>query len=331
MNPKSRATNESVKPFAFKTVSDIYNAPQERVSFCVDGLLPFAGLSVLAGKPKSGKTTLARQLAVAISQGAPFLGRNTQQGGVLYLAIEEKQSEVAEHFQSLGLCASDPVKILCGAVHKHNAIAMLAATLKTEKAINLVIIDPIFRFVGVKDINAYIDVSDALEKLMEVARESGIHILTAHHLKKRETDDIMDGTLGSTAIAGGVDTFIALKADSAGIRTLCTRQRYGKDMEPTNLSWNDESRELSLGLTCVEEDRLAAKQVLVRIEKAMIEYVTEHAGCAQQDLMHSVRGRRTDKLRILQQLIESTHLLQSGKGVKGDPHTYCWKDVPMEV
>jgi archaellum biogenesis ATPase FlaH len=331
MNQKDQAVDGVIKPFVFKTVSDIYSAPQERVSFCVDNLLPFAGLSVLAGKPKSGKTTLARQLAVAISQGLPFLGRKTQQGSVLYMALEEKQSEVAEHFQSLGLCESDPVRILCGAVQKHNAIAMLSETLQTARDINLIIIDPIFRFVGVKDINAYIDVSDALERLLELARKSGVHILTAHHLKKREPDDIMDGTLGSTAIAGGVDTFIALKADSAGTRTLCTRQRYGKDMEPTKLTWDEESRELSLGLTCAQDDRLTAERLLNRISEDIIGYVTNHPGCTQQAFMHSVRGKRTAKLRILQQLIESTQLLQSGKGVKGDPHTYCWKDVPMEA
>ena len=141
----------------------------------------------------------------------------------------------------------------------------------------------------------------------------------------------MDGTLGSTAIAGGVDTFIALRADASGSRTLCTRQRYGKDMEPTKLKWNDEVREFSLGLTHTEDDRLAAAKTREQIEKEMIRYVIENAGCAQQDLMHSFPGRRTDKLQILKQLIESTHLLQSGKGVKGDPHTYCWKDVPMEA
>ena len=173
---KNRAADEPTKPFLFKSVRELYTTPQERVSFCVEGLLPSGGLSALAGKPKAGKTTLARQLAVAVAQGIPFLGRATQQGPVLYFAIEEKESEVKEHFQSLGLCESDPVSILCGAVQKHESVAMLAATLRTAKETNLVIIDPIFRFVNVKDANEYVPVGDALEELMEVARNCGAHL-----------------------------------------------------------------------------------------------------------------------------------------------------------
>jgi hypothetical protein len=321
---------DTVQPFQFKSVKDLYDAPPEQVNYIVEGLLPTSGLSVLAGKPKAGKTTLARQLAVAVAQGQPFLNRVTQQGAVLYLAIEEKQSEVTVHFQQLGLLEADPVLILCGAVPKHQAVAKLEATLKVVSDVKLVIVDPMFRFVGVKDSNDYIEVNDALEKLLELARNSGAHILTVHHMKKRETEDLTDTALGSSAIVGGVDTYLALKADAAGVRTLCTRQRYGIDMKPTQLTWNPEARELSLGMTCEEADRLAAKQTYSRIEQDMIRYVSGQPGCTQEAILDAVRGKVSTVKQVLRSFIDSGAFVESGGGVKGDPFTYSVASVPTE-
>src|SRR5574337_964518 len=82
---------------------DLLSMQEETVAYCVDNMLPSSGLSILAGKPKAGKSTLARQLAVAVAQGQTFLGRKTSKGKVIYLALEEKPSEVKAHFEDLGL------------------------------------------------------------------------------------------------------------------------------------------------------------------------------------------------------------------------------------
>jgi hypothetical protein len=49
----------------------------------------FWGLAFVVGKPKSGKSTLVRQLILAVATGIQFLGFDTIQCSVLYLAIEE--------------------------------------------------------------------------------------------------------------------------------------------------------------------------------------------------------------------------------------------------
>jgi RecA-family ATPase len=68
----------------------------------VDGLLPSGGFSLVAAKPKVGKSTFARCLGLSVACGEPFLGRRTQQGAVIYLALEEKRAEVRKHFQAMG-------------------------------------------------------------------------------------------------------------------------------------------------------------------------------------------------------------------------------------
>jgi hypothetical protein len=187
-----------------------------------------------------------------------------------------------------------------------------------EVSLAMKIIDPIFRFVGVKDANDYVQVNNALEELLKLARKYGVHITAVHHMKKKETEDVMDGTLGSTAIVGGVDTYMALKADNSGGRVLCTRQGYGTDMEPTQLTWNPESRELSLGLTCDEADSAAAEATQKRIERELIAYVEDHPGCIQASMLNTVHGKRSPKLRVMQRLIDGSVFLQTGEGKKGD-------------
>ena len=67
--------------------------PPEEIEWILDEYLPAGGLVLLAGKPKEGKTTLCYELAVRVAQGLPFLGRQTRQGGVLILALEENKTK----------------------------------------------------------------------------------------------------------------------------------------------------------------------------------------------------------------------------------------------
>ncbi len=325
------ATDKTVAPFEFKSIGELYSVPEEKVPFCVEELLPSAGFSILAGKPKAGKTTMARQLAVAVAQGRPFLGRETDQGTVFYLAIEEKQSEVTAHFRQLGVQESDPLFTICGSVKKNESIARLEAALIANPGTKLVIIDTIFRFVGVRDSNDYVQVNDALEQLQQLARIHRAHIMMVHHLKKKETEDPMDGALGSTAIAGAVDSFIGLKVNQAGQRTISTRQRYGTDLSETQLTWHPESRELSLGQSCEEAERQAADATRKRIEGEMRSYVSEHIDCTQDAIMNAIRGRKSQKLQMFQAFIDDGTFVRAGEGVKGAPFTYQVAPIPTEA
>jgi RecA-family ATPase len=73
-----------IKPYS--TFSD--DGPT-RIPYCIDGLLPEGGFSVLAAKPKSGKSSTSRCEAVAVSKGMPFLGRDTVRGETLLISMED--------------------------------------------------------------------------------------------------------------------------------------------------------------------------------------------------------------------------------------------------
>ncbi|MFL6435989.1 MAG: AAA family ATPase [Terriglobales bacterium] len=321
MNQQHAAT-KSVQPFIFKTLDQLFSAPLDSIPYVVDGLLPSAGLSVLAGKAKCGKSTLTRQLAVAVVQGQSFLGRSTTKGSVLLFAIEEKESEIARHLLQLGARASDPIRVLCGAIQKNEAVPRLEAALQAEPDVQLVIIDPLLRFLSVRDGNDYVQVNDQMEKLLDLARRYDTHILTIHHLKKRLTEDPVDGALGSVAISAGADTVLCLRANAAGVRSICTRQRYGTDMPETQLVWDADLRKPSLGKRADEIEADAAQRTRRNIDSAMLDFVEQTPGCTQAEIFDSVTGNVPLKKEIFREFVETGVFVQRGEGVKGKPFTY---------
>lgn len=55
----------------------------------MDDVLPAVGVSILAGRPKEGKSRLALQMSIAVASGVKVLGRfATKPGRVLYLGLE---------------------------------------------------------------------------------------------------------------------------------------------------------------------------------------------------------------------------------------------------
>src|SRR5438067_12558492 len=68
--------------------------------------------SLLCGFPGAGKSTLAHQLALAVANGVPFLGRKTIVGRDLFWKNEEGAEDVREDLQAAGLTANTKVTFL---------------------------------------------------------------------------------------------------------------------------------------------------------------------------------------------------------------------------
>jgi AAA domain len=148
----SRPPQESfLRGLRLTTLGELLEEPDEAVSWLLYGMLPAGGLSLLAAKPKVGKSTLARCLALAVARGEEFLGRSTIAGSVIYLALEEKRDEVRKHFADLGAMGDEPIHIHCSAAPQ-DALPALCEAVKQFKPV-LVIVDPVLRMVRVRDAN----------------------------------------------------------------------------------------------------------------------------------------------------------------------------------
>ena len=188
------STEISHSGFKLTALGDLLREPDEKVSWLVADKLPAGGLSVLSAKPKVGKSTLARCLALAVATGEAFLGCQTAQGPVIYLALEEKRSQVRRHFAYLGATGEEPIQVHCAAAPK-DAMPELCKLVAELKPL-LVIIDPLFKFVRVADEKAYAETCQAIEPLLTLARGTGAHVMLVHHSGKAERIDATDAILG---------------------------------------------------------------------------------------------------------------------------------------
>ena len=303
--------------FQFTSLANLLNEPEEIVTWVVDDLLPSGGFSILVAKPKVGKSTIARQLALSVARGEIFLGRQTIKGRVLYVSLEEKRHEVKKHFREMAADTED-VGIYVG-VAPEGAYKWLADEVTRQRPI-LVIVDTLFRFARVTDVSDYAKIITALDPLLALARENSAHLMVLHHARKTPGDGA-DVTLGSTAIFGTVDTAIILKRNNIN-RTLETQQRYGNDIPPTVLIFDSESRMTTLGGSKEEED-------IKSLEADILEFLRLVKEPPTETMINEEVGGKTLLLRkALRNLLLQEKITRTGAGVRGNPYLYFCSLVP---
>jgi hypothetical protein len=315
--------------FEFKSLADLYSQPDDGCESLLDGLLQKGGFSILAAKPKVGKSTLARNLVLAIARGdQAFLGREIKiSGPAVYLGLEEKTSEVRAHFQRMGASPDLPIYIHTGSalmVSAGQAIIDLDKVIGEKKAV-LAVVDTLQRLLRLKDLNKYGEVSLTLEPLVKVARDSGCHIMLVHHTKKGPDDDILDSVSGSTAIGGACDTLIAMK--KAGVnRTVESRQRYGKDLPCTVLAFDEKTGLITPGGT-LDEFQLQERC------KAILALLGDHDLMAAEIKAALTNYNSGSIHESLEHLVTEGKIERVGSGIKGDPYRYRMSkgDVSVEA
>jgi len=225
-----------------QSIDQLYNC-KDTLKWLVNGLMTCGGLSLICGMPKSGKSTLVRQLARSISRGEKFLGRQVIKGGVLYLAIEEQPEMLKEQLQKLGINRNDNIMMHVGPVNHPDRLELLKQTIEDVKP-TLVIIDTIMLFLQLEDINNYSLVNPAFAGIRNIARSTGAHILGVHHQNKsmiRGTTSVM----GSVGIHGAVDNLIMFDVIDNN-RHITSSQRGGKPFTGNKLTYKPETDEYTL-------------------------------------------------------------------------------------
>jgi len=231
----AKCTPKSSTEGAIKTItaSTLQGKKFPPLRYAVDGYLA-EGLTLLAGKPKIGKSWMALDFAMAVATGGLALGSaQCRIGPVLYCALEDNHRRLQRRMSKLygevedwppGLHFATQVKRL-----DDGLIDDLRDWIETHHP-NLVIIDT---FAGVRPQgrrDGYDADYSALSPLQEMAGELGVAILVIHHLRKMPGDDPFDMISGTTGLTGAVDTPFVLHRGKQGV-TLYGRGREIEEME----------------------------------------------------------------------------------------------------
>jgi RecA-family ATPase len=212
VRPEER--NGRLKTF---TVVELMAEELPEVKWVVPGILP-EGVTLLAGKPKLGKSWLALGLAIAVATGGAALGnKQVEAGDVLYMALEDNRRRLRKRFGKL-LSGDGPhrlyIAIECPRMDKGGAKA-LEEWLEEHPDARLVVVDILKRVRPRAPASRSVYEADyeALEAMQRLAGEYGVSILVVHHLRKLDADDPLDEVSGSTGLSGGADGVLVLKRD----------------------------------------------------------------------------------------------------------------------
>jgi hypothetical protein len=218
----------------------------------------------------------------------------------------------------MGADGTEPISVHADSAPEGGTRA-LVELVRTHRP-TLAVIDPLFRLARVRDEKAYSEVYGALGPLIDVSRETGTHILIAHHSGKAAKGDAIDSPLGSTALSGAVSTLILLKRNDK-YRSVQTVQRVGTDIPETVLSFDPETHELSVVGTCAEADRDAIAHQIVDYLQSSEDEKTE------PEIFESTEGVNAAKRKALRLAVDRGWIQRTGAGKRGDPFKYSYSST----
>jgi RecA-family ATPase len=304
-----------LSPLTMVDATDILAKPHPDPVYAVPGLIP-AGLSMLGGRPKVGKSWLSMQIALAVATGGVTLGQRVEMGRVLYLALEDSERRLQERMRAQGWQGTRPGQVqFILAESFRNEIQFLNAGgsarlikhLEKER-FRLVIIDTFSRaFKG--DQNDSEAMTGAVGLLQNAVNRLEIAcIIVDHHTKPKGADpNPVDDILGSSAKAAVPDTLIGLYKEQgkSGAR-LAIRSRVVEE-RTLQLRWD---KELCCWQSEGDADKYEASQhrhdaltALANLGPSQVGPLAEQLGC-NKGQVH----------KQLQALVASGEIVRSGSG-----------------
>jgi hypothetical protein len=177
------------------------------------------GLTILAGKPKTGKSWAALDFAVAVAGGYYALGNIAcAQGDVLLLALEDNDRRLHQRLKAVLQGQPAPPALQIATQWRRadaGGLDDLRQWLKAHPRARLVVIDTLQLIRGqrAKTEGVYADDYAAISALKAIADEFSVALLIVHHLRKEATGDPLESVSGTAGLTGSADTILILKRE----------------------------------------------------------------------------------------------------------------------
>lgn len=292
-----------------------------------NGYVAPEAVTLIAGVPKVGKTSLLFALLSALSKGEPFLGRATRRSRILLLT-EERRRTLAPKVQKHGL--SDEVHRL-----RHDQVAPTGANWAEvvqasvaycrENELDVLVVDTWPRWARIAEENAAGEVLATMTPIHEAAATGLAVVLAAHQRKARGSYG--EGVRGSNALTGEVDVVVEIERATVikdkTARVLLAVSRFDETPENLVIALEDEGY-------VVRGDTETAKKEADR--QAVLDAVL---GAQQADVAEVAEATDLTKSTVrdhLNALHAAGRIGRTGAGKRGDPHVFVSTEaVPKSV
>lgn len=278
-------------------------------------------VGIVGGEPKSCKSILALELAVAVASGRPCLHRYAvhRPGPVLLFAAEDALHVVRQRIA--GICAAADVDFDALAVHVITAPSVrldLAADQKRlrstveQLAPRLLVLDPFVRLHRI-DENASAEVAPLLAYLRQLERELGVAVLLVHHARKGAAHVRAGQALrGSSELHAWGDSNLYLRRRGEALH-LAAEHRAAPAPEPLTLELCGDHGTLSLRIVedapATDGPAAAAPSPAERVEQALTGL---EAPVSRRELRAACRIRMATLCDALAVLVADGRVLERG-------------------
>ena len=183
----------------------------------IPGLIP-PGLTVLASRPKLGKSWFCLGMGLGVATGGTVLGEVEvpTSRGVLYITLEDTVRRLQSRLEII-LQDDQPPEQFHFALRwpqlDNGGVKALDDWMKENPETGLIIIDTLARIRGSGRGAMYDNDYEKMAQLKSIADNHGIGIIVVHHLRKTEAKDILDMVSGSTGLTGAADNVAILRRD----------------------------------------------------------------------------------------------------------------------
>lgn len=195
------------------------------VEWCVKKFIPI-GLTLLAGRPKVGKSFVCLDLCNSVALGTNvFDDMEVVHGTTLYISMEDHGRRITSRLKDMGLEGSDKCLLVHETPQWDSGMAEFIRAIKARHIdLNLVVVDTLVHCLPPKpgntsDYEYYYPVISGMQRL---AHELGIALVLVHHAKKGGSgaaaggagaggsDNVFDQILGSVALQGAADSLMVI-------------------------------------------------------------------------------------------------------------------------
>ena len=219
---QARKANEPLpkpKPYSLVSAADLLTRDFRPPKWAIPDIVP-EGLSILAGKPKTGKSWIALDFALAVAAGSHALGNiKCAEGDVLYLALEDTERRLHSRIKAVLQGASAPEGLAIATEWRRSdngGLDDLRQWLSTHRALaRMVLVDTFQKVRGARrrEAGVYEDDYAATAAFKKLADEYTVPIVLVHHQNKEGNSDPLLSVSGTAGITGSADTILVLQRE----------------------------------------------------------------------------------------------------------------------
>lgn len=261
--------------------------------WAVPSLLP-VGLSILAGRPKVGKSWLALQIALAVSAGGYALGRKVERGRSLFIALEDSPRRLQSRLLDMGAAAGGNLDIVTDWPPLLQGGLLELETVAARY--DLVCIDTLSRLAAGLDQDDISEMTATFGQLQQIALNSDAALLFNDHHRKASVmgANVVDDVMGSTGKAAVADCIWGLYKQQG---------KRGADLRVTGRDLDEQTLHLVQDRTthAWQVDQSAGDDHLTPQRAELVKLIAEMGGATLNDLVEAT-GR--NKGTIHRQLVE---------------------------